>query len=392
MKVLDLIKDYEQEIIEMRRHLHQIPEVGLDLVETSKFVASKLDSFSVNYKKGIGTEHTILASIEGYKKGSTIAFRADMDALPVQEETELSFQSTNGNMHACGHDAHTAIMLGVAKILQNNRDKFKGKVILIFQTAEEISRGARPIVESGILQKLQVEKIYGLHLGGIAGGKNKGKVFLNPGSMMACLDSFKLNIKGKGSHGAYPNQSIDPITASSYIVTGLQEIISREISPTSPGVISIGSFHGGSTYNVIPNDVEIEGTARAVTEEERQYISKRIGEVAKSIGEAFRCEVEYDYYFGAPPLINDKEVTEELAKTIGQALGEEKLVLTNTPVMGGEDFAEYLQIIPGSFMFLENMMEIDGKIYPHHHPKFALDESEFINAAAIFVQVALNNK
>lgn len=391
MDILKSLKEIEKDIISWRRHLHQIPELGNDLPKTSSFVMERLNEFGLEYRSRVGLEHAIVGFIDGGLEGDTIAFRADMDGLPVVEDTGLDFQSTNGCMHACGHDAHTAVLLGVAKILNENKDKLRGRILLIFQPGEEISAGARPIRESGILKEYKVKKIYGLHLGGIAGGVNNGKLFLNPGPMMACLDRFKLKIIGKGSHGAYPNQSIDPVTIASYIVTGLQEIISREIPPTSPGVITIGKFQAGSAYNVIPDFVEIEGTARSVTEEQRKFVARRIGEISKSIAEGFRGEVEYDYIFGAPPLVNNREITLEAEESARKILGEDKVILSNQAVMGGEDFAEYLEEVPGSFMFYENMLEIDGRVYPHHNPKFALDESKFIDAASVFIQIALDN-
>lgn len=388
---LGLLKNIEDEIISWRRELHQMPEIGLDLPKTSKFVQDRLDELEIDYELGVGSKYAIVASIDGAYPGDTIAFRADMDGLPVVEDTGLDFQSTNGCMHACGHDAHTAILLGAAKVISQNRDRINGRIVLIFQPGEEDSTGARPIAKSGILEDYNVQRIFGLHVGGIGSGRDKGKLFLNPGPMMACLDSFKMEIKGRGSHGAYPDKSIDPITMGSYIVTGLQEIISREIDPTEPGVITIGSFQAGSAYNVIPDSVKIEGTARAVTEEQRRYIASRIGEVANAIATGFRGSVDYNYTFGAPPLVNDRESTMMALGSAQKVLGKENIILTNKPVMGGEDFAEYLERVPGSFMFFENMMEIDGKIHPHHNPKFALDEASFIEAASVFVQLALDN-
>lgn len=391
MNIIEELKNIEDEIISWRRYLHQNPELGLNLPNTANFVAGKLEEFGIDYKRGIGVEHSVVGLIEGGLPGDTIAFRGDMDGLPVVEETGLDFASTNGCMHACGHDAHTAILLGVARLLKEHREKLRGNIVLIFQPSEEDSKGARPIANSGIFEDYKIKKIFGLHVGGIGSGRDLGKVFFNPGPMMACLDSFSMKVIGKGSHGAYPNKSVDPITMAAYIVTSLQEIISREISPISPGVITIGKFQAGSTYNVIPNYVEIEGTARAVTEESRQYLATRIGEVAKSVASAFRGQVEYDYVFGAPPLVNNRELTLSAIESAKKVLGEDQVIVSQDPVMGGEDFAEYLEKVPGSFMFFENMLAIDGVIYPHHNPKFALDESKFIYAASLFVQIALDN-
>lgn len=391
MDILNLLKENEKDIISWRRHLHQNPELGHDLENTVEFVCNKLDEFNIPYKRDIGTKNNVIAKITGSNKGDTIAFRADMDALPIKEETNLSFASKNGCMHACGHDAHTAILLGASKVINENKDKLNGEVVLIFQTAEEISEGARPIVKSNILKDLNVKRIYGLHVGGIASGSDNGKVHFNPGPSMACLDSFKLKVIGKGVHGAYPDGGVDPITIASYIVTSLQEIISREIPPTNPGVISIGKFHAGSTYNVIPNEVEIEGTVRAVTNEQREYIATRVGELSKMVAKGFRADVDYDYTYGAPPLVNDKDVTLDAIESAKKVLGSDNVIIDTTPVMGGEDFAEYLTQVPGTFMIYQNMLAIDGKVYPHHNPKFALDESTFIHASSLFVQIAFDN-
>ncbi len=391
MNILKELKKIEDEIISWRRQLHENPELGLDLPKTSAFVANRLEEFGISFEKGVGVDHSVIGFIPGNKAEKTIAFRADMDALSIVEATGLSFASKNGCMHACGHDAHTAILLGAAKILNENRDRLKTNIVLIFQPSEEDSKGARPIANSGIFEKYKIEKIYGLHVGSLSSDGDLGKVLFNTGPMMACLDSFKIRVTGKGAHGAFPHMGVDPITIAAYIVTSIQEIISREVPATEPGVISIGKFQAGTAYNIIPNYVEIEGTARAVTEKQRQYISKRIGELARSIATGLRGSVDYDYTFGAPPLVNNKEVTLEAIASAKKLFPEEQVMVTNTPVMVGEDFAEYLEKVPGTFMFVETMLPIDGKIYPHHNPKFALDESRFIEAASLFVQIALDN-
>lgn len=387
MDIKKLAEEVQEQVVQWRRDLHQIPEPGIELPQTFEYVTGVLDQLGIEYKTGVGIKYGIVGIIRGAKEGKTIALRADMDALPVIEETGLEFASKNNSMHACGHDAHTAILLGSAKILNENRENLSGNVVLIFQPGEEVSAGAKPMVEAGVLDNPKVDAILGMHVGGITNGLKNGSIGVCMGSMMACLDGFKLKVIGKGSHGAYPDHSIDPITISSYIVTAVQEIISREITPTDPGVITIGKFHGGNTYNVIPNEVEIEGTARAVNHETRAYLAKRIGEVAENLAKGFRANVEYEYRYGAPPLINDRDFTEFVEKSAHSIFPEEQIHRLEKPVMGGEDFAEYLQKVPGTFVFMQNMLPIDGVEYPHHNPRFALDESKFEVAISLMVKV-----
>lgn len=386
----ELVKKIEQDVISWRRDLHKIPEVGTDLPETSAYVAKRLEEMNIQYKKGVGLDSAIVATIEGTKTGEnkTIALRADMDALPVKEETGLDFASVNGNMHACGHDAHAAILLGAAKVLNQMKDEFSGKVVLLFQPAEEISAGAEPMVKAGCLDG--VDAVVGLHVGNISVEASSGEAIFSKGSMMACLDKWNMTVKGVGSHGAYPHESRDPIVMSSHVITAIQEIISRELNPVDPGVITVGIVNGGSAYNVIPGSVYLEGTARAVKKETREYISKRIGEVAENVVKAFQGSVEYNYIFGAPPVVNNKEIAEFAMESAAKAIGEENVKLMSNPVMGGEDFSYYLEKVPGTFIFLSTPLEIGGVSYPHHNSKFAIDESQFHKGVAIFVQTALD--
>jgi len=333
-------------------------------------------------------ESAIVATIKGLGGGKCIALRADMDGLPVKEETGLNFASQNGNMHACGHDAHTAILLGVVKVINVLKNQFSGTVKFLFQPAEEISAGAQPMIEAGALNG--VDAIIGLHVGNISDEVSNGSVLLSTGSMMACLDRFTMTVKGLGSHGAYPHVSIDPIVISAQIITGIQEIISRELNPVEPGVITIGSIHGGSTYNVIPSEVFLEGTARAVNQKTREYITKRIGEIGANIAAGYRGSVEYEYFRGAPPLVNNEKFTLDVYESVKKAIGDDKVQLMSKPVMGGEDFSYYLEKVPGTFIFLANPMEVGGQVYPHHNSKFALNEEYFETGVSIFVQSAMD--
>lgn len=386
----ELIKNVVNDVIKWRRDLHQIPEVGQDLPKTSEYVCSQLDSMGIEYEKNVGLSSAIVATLEGTKSGGgkNIALRADMDGLPIAEETNLPFASKNGAMHACGHDAHTAILLGTIKILNQMKDQFSGKVKFLFQPAEEISAGAQPMIEAGCLNG--VDAIIGLHVGNISNSGTVGTAIFSKGSMMACLDRWTLTVNGLGAHGAYPHESHDTIVMTGHIISAIQEIISRELNPVDPGVITIGIVKGGSAYNIIPGSVYMEGTARAVKQNTREYISERLGSVAKNIANAFRGDVEYEYIFGAPPLVNDEEFTEKVMESAMKAIGEDNVVLMESPVMGGEDFAYYLEKVPGTFIFLSNPLPIDGVCYPHHNSKFAIDEQYFDRAIAIFVQSAID--
>lgn len=390
MDVKKISQEVLDEVISWRRELHRIPEVGQFLPNTSAYVCKKLDEMEIAYRKGVGLESAIVATIEGTKKGAgkTIALRADMDALPVKEETGLPFASENENMHACGHDAHTAILLGTIKVLNSIKNEFSGKIVFLFQPAEEISAGAKPMVDAGCLDG--VDAVVGIHVGNISAEAAPGTALFSKGSMMACLDKWSMTVNGLGSHGAYPHNSRDPVVMAGHIIASVQEIISRELDPVDPGVITIGILKGGTGYNVIPGSVYLEGTARAVKQKTREYIAKRIGEVADSMAKAFRGSVDYDYYFGAPPVVNDEAFTLEAVESAKKAIGEENVKFIENPVMGGEDFSYYLEKVPGTFIFLSNPLEIEGTIYPHHNCRFAIDEQYFDRGIAIFVQTTLD--
>lgn len=389
INILEEVKKVEEDIIKWRRDLHQIPGTGFDLKETVEYVKSRLDEMGIEYKELVnGT--AIVGLIKGGKEGKTIALRADMDALPIKEETGLPFASTNGKMHACGHDAHTAMLLGVAKVLNKYKDSLKGNIKLLFQPAEEGPGGAKPMIEEGALENPKVDAVLGLHVGNLSGELEHGAIGISYSNLMACLDRFSIKIIGKGAHGAYPELSVDPIVIASHVVSSIQQIVSREIPPQTPTVITIGKIHGGTAYNIIPEAVELEGTVRAIEKETREFIAKRIGEVAEGITSGLRAKCEYEYVFGYPPLVNNEEFTKEFVESAKKVLDEDKIIEIKKPLMGGEDFAYYLEQVPGTFFFLCNPMEIDGVKYPHHNPKFALDESLFKTGAAVVIQAALD--
>lgn len=383
--IIDEVKKIAEDIINWRRELHRIPEVGLNLPKTTKFIMTELDKMNIEYNTLVDG-NAIVGLIKGSGEGKTIGLRADTDALPVKEETGLEFASINGCMHACGHDGHTAILLGVAKILNENKDKFKGNVKLLFQPGEEYPGGAKPMIEEGALENPKVDAVMGLHLGNLGKGIPTGKIGISYGAMMAAVDVMYIKVKGKGSHGAYPHLSIDPIVTASEIVLALQTIISREVDPVEPAVVSVTRIGGGFNHNIIPDSVEIQGTIRTVKEETRQRISRRIEEIVKGITMAHGASYEIDYEYCYPALINSEEFTKEFVESAKKIISEDDVIEMKAPVMGAEDMSFFLQKVPGTFFYLSNMGKTDGEFYPHHNPKFDIDEKELWKGVALVIQ------
>lgn len=388
--VVASVKTIEKEIINWRRELHQIPELGLELPKTSSYIQKQLDEIGVHYTTLL-EGNAIVALIEGEKgTGSTIGIRADMDGLPIKEETGLMFSSTNGNMHACGHDSHSAILLGVGKILSENKDKFKGNVKLLFQPGEEYPGGAKPMIEQGALDNPKVDAIIGLHSGQLSPEVTHGSIGISYGDMMASMDRFYINVKGKGGHGAYPETCIDPIVIASEIVSSLQKIISREISSQESAVLSICRINGGFNQNIIPDNVELEGTVRTFENRIRENIAKRIEAIVKGTTLMNGGDYDYEYDFKYPSVRNDADFTRKFVESAGKIMDQDSIIEIEKPLMGGEDFSFYLEELPGTFIFLSNMQEVDGKIYGHHNSKFDLDEGQFYLGASLLIQAAID--
>lgn len=389
MDIIQEVKNIEEEIINWRRNLHQIPEIGLELPKTAKYVGEKLDEMGIEYYKLVDG-NAIVGIIKGTEEGNTIALRADMDGLPIVEETGLTFASKNNNMHACGHDAHTAILLGAAKVLNNNRDKFKGNVKLLFQPAEESPGGAKPMIEEGALDNPKVQAVMGLHVGRISDDIPTGNIGVSYGSLMAAADIINIKVKGKGAHGAYPELSVDPIVIASELVMSLQTIISRETKPSDPAVLSICKIQGGTNHNIIPDYVELQGTVRTLNNETRNRIAKRIEEITKGITEAHGATYEYHYDFKYPPVINDSDFTRDFVESAKKIISAEEITEIKVPIMGGEDMAYFLEEVPGTFFFLTNLKEVDGLCYGHHNSKFDIDEQLFWKGSSILIQATLD--
>ena len=388
MRMLDreyqMIQDY---IVKLRRELHQIPEVGTDLPLTSNRVCAELDNLGIPYVRS-HADSSILATISGEKPGKTIALRADMDGLEIIEETGVPYTSRRtGCMHACGHDAHMAILLGTARLLNGQRKKLHGTVRLIFQSGEEISRGAEIVIRNGWLSG--VDGIFGLHIGNILGKEIPNGTLVFPQSCcMASFDKFIIRIKGQSCHGSTPEKGIDPVNIAAHLIVALQTIQTREISGTDSSVITIGKIEGGAQYNVIPKQVTLEGTIRALDETVRQYIGKRIRGMSTAIAATFGGACECEIILGAPPVVNDEEMAELAASAVSD-LFEPKDIISNFPIpnLGGEDFANYLQCVPGAFFFLSSSNPQKGTDIPHHNPRFNIDEDVMWKGVIAFVRI-----
>ena len=388
MNYLKRAKEIEDVIINDRRKLHKIPELQLSLPKTVAYVENELKKLNISYKKMV-KGNAIVAEIGKYK-GKCIAIRADMDALPIKEETSLSFSSIHeGNMHACGHDGHTAMALGACRILKENEKNLDGLIKIFFQPGEEIPGGAKPMIDEGCMENPKVDRVIGLHEGGLFGNFPTGTICYKNGAMMASMDAFILKVKGHGGHGARPDNFIDPIVTISEINLALQKIISRELDPSNSALISICQIHGGTCQNIIPNEVWEEGTVRTVNEDVRDFVEKRIKEISENIARAFRCEAELDYKRYYPAVINDKEFTSYVKNIAREILGGEKVIEISKPTMGGEDFAFFEKETKGTFLSLNNLKaNKDGKIYPHHNSKFDVDESVFYIGSGLMAEIA----
>ncbi|MBQ9403376.1 MAG: amidohydrolase [Synergistaceae bacterium] len=381
-------RDIQNELVNMRRDLHKIPELGLELPLTQKYVIAKLNEYGIEYSLNQG-DSGIIAYVNKGKPGKVIALRADMDALPIKEATGVDYASTHeGKMHACGHDAHTSMLLGAAKILNENKDSLNGEVRFIFQTGEEISKGAPVMLKNNAMKG--VNAVFGTHIGTIIDRTIPAGTFIVcPGAVMASFDRFVVTVKGIGCHGSTPEKGVDPINIAAHVVLGLEGIIAREFNANDPVVITIGHIEGGAQYNIIPDTVIIEGTTRAFTEENRQKLARRIGEVAKFTAEAFGGTADFFMDWGAAPVVNDNEMAEFAGKCAKEVLGEEHVITrVKAPNMGGEDFAFYLGEVPGAFMFLSSANPEKKTDYPHHNPLFNIDEDVLWEGSAIFVKIA----
>lgn len=387
LNIFQEAKKIEDYIVNARQTLHQIPELDLDLPLTSGYVLKELEEMGIKTQR-LSSCSGVVGLIEGREAGKVIALRADMDGLPIREETGLPFAAQNGNMHACGHDAHTAMLLGAAKILTACRTSFKGGVKLLFQPGEECSGGALPMIEEGVLENPHVDAVLAQHIGNLFPSLKNGQVGICKGIMMASQDHFYIKIIGKGSHGAYPADGIDPIVISATIVTALQTLISRELNGTDCAVLTIGKIEAGEAYNVIPGEAYIEGTLRTLDNEIRNRLERRIRDLISGISQAMGGDAEINYVRGYPLLSTDRDFTSFLARSAAGVIGEENIIELDKPSMGSEDMAFFLEKVPGSFYILSSMK--GSNPYAHHNSRFDIDESVMLKGAAILAQTALD--
>lgn len=372
-----------EEIIAMRRALHEHPEISSQETWTTEFIAQELRRLGLTVLPWQG-ETGVVALLHGKKEGPCIALRADIDALPVQEKTGLPYASKiPGVMHACGHDAHTASLLGAARILAENRDSLNGTVKFIFQPAEEVSTGAASMISLGVLENPTVEFIYGQHNQPEA---PTGTLLLSSGPIMACMGLTKITVRGKGGHGGIPHETRDPVVAAAAIIMSLQTIISRETDPFQPVVITTGSIHAGTAGNVIPDSVEMQGTIRTFDLRLFDELEDRMRRIITDTAHAYRCEAEFTYVKSAPYVYNPEDLTEWLTSgPLAKVFGPQNIKPLR-PKPGAEDFAHYQAKVPGVFAWYGSGNETIN--LPWHNPGFTVDESSLILAAAAYAQVA----
>lgn len=357
------------QVIQWRRQLHQRPEVAFHEVETSQFIFDTLSAIP-GLTLSRPTRTSVVAELRGALPGHTIAVRADIDGLPIHEEVDVAFRSTrDGAMHACGHDGHTAIVLGLATLLAAHVDTLPGTVRFVFQHAEELSPGgAEELVQHGVMDG--VARVIGLHLWA---PMPVGRIGILSGPAMAAPDNFQCTIVGKGGHAAMPHECVDPIAIGAQIVTALQQVVSRTVDPLDPVVLSVTQFIAGTAFNVIPNSAYLSGTVRTFDASLRTSIPAQMERVIKGIAEAFGASYEFRYLQGYRPVVNDPALSARLADVVRRTFGNDTLIEMR-PTMGGEDFSAYQQRAPGVFAFVGAGNEAAGIIFPHHHPRFQIDE------------------
>jgi amidohydrolase len=386
-EISQIIKEVEPEVVELRRDFHRFPETGFEEERTAGVIIDNLKKMGVEVKKGIA-KTGVIGLIKGKKEKPVIALRADMDALTITEQNQIPYASKEeGKMHACGHDAHVAILLGVARVLSQIKDHLPGQVKLIFQPAEEGPGGAWPMIEEGALKEPDVDVILGLH---VWMELPVGTIGVKAGPAFAAVDEFDLTLTGKSSHGARPQDGIDTIIVAANLINALQSIVSRNIDPIDSAVITIGKIEGGYRRNIIVDRVRLEGTCRSLTPEVRDRLEKRLKEVIKGVCSSYGCEYELDYRREYPPLINDGRITDRVKRVAEDILGKEKVIEIEKPTLGGEDFAFFLQKVPGSFFLVGARNEEKGITAPHHNPYFNIDEDCLAIGVEVLVKTVLD--
>jgi amidohydrolase len=361
----------QEELSRHRRHFHMHPELSLQEFETAAYIERELRALDLDdVRTGVG-KTGILGTLRGGGPGPVTLLRADIDALPVSEAADVDYKSTKaGVMHACGHDAHIAILLSAAKELARRRAEVPGTLVFCFQPGEEGYAGNKLMIEDGALENPHVDRCFALH---VFSGLEVGKIGVRDGAFFASSDEFHLHIRGKGGHGAMPERAIDPIVAGAHFVTMLQTIVSREIAPKDPAVFTVGKFHAGSTFNVIPNEAEMEGTVRSFDRDVRKSMPERMERILRGLSEAMRVEYEMKYRYGYPPTVNDPAMNEIVREVGAQMLGAENVVFPHDIVMWAEDMSYMLEQRPGAY-FIVGARGAERGVFPQHSANYDIDE------------------
>jgi amidohydrolase len=377
------IEGMEGWLIEIRRTIHMYPELGFQEVKTSELVSESLKRLGLDVKSG-WAKTGVVGFLKGREPGKTVALRADMDALPLAEANPVPYASKiEGRMHACGHDAHVAILLGVAKFFSSMEDRVKGNIKWIFQPAEEGGGGARVMVEEGVLENPGVDAIFGAHVYPLL---DVGKVGVYEHEGLATSGKFTIKVIGRGGHAASPHLLKDPILATGHLITQIHSIVSRDVNPLSSAVVTLGRVSGGTASNIIPDEVELWGTVRSLTPELREELKRRVEEVTRGITQSFGVNCQFNFEYGYPVLTNDPVMSKLVASACSKGIGEGNVEFLR-PSMGAEDFAYYLQKIPGSFFRLGCRNEAKGIIHPYHSSLFDIDEEVLPFGVEMFVRI-----
>ncbi len=384
-KAFDQLKKIYPEMIDIRRDLHMHPEISFQEKRTAKLIAKYLEDLGLEVKTKVGG-NGVVGRLKGGRPGKTIALRADFDALLVPDEKDVSYKSrVPGVSHACGHDIHTGALLGVAKVLSDVKKELPGEVVFLHQHAEEMAPGgAKSMVEDGCLDG--VDEVYGAH---VEVNFPIGTVAVNDGYVQASSDAFDITINGKGGHAAEPHRSKDPVAIGSHLVVDLQNIVSRRVDPLHPALVTVGAFNSGDAHNVIPDKAYLKGTVRTYDQEIRKQVENELKLICEKTGEKHGVTIDVTYDRGYISLYNHPDPTAYIKKLSTEIVGEEK-VLVKPPDMGGEDFAYYVDAVPGTFFWVGGgNSEIDA-VYPHHHPKFDVDEESMLLIGKVFISAVLN--
>ena len=370
-------------LVEIRRLIHSRPELAFEEIETSKLVVEWLKRFDVEVTTG-WAKTGVVGLLKGGLPGKTVAIRADMDALPIEETTHASYASkVAGKMHACGHDAHVTILLGVARFFASVRGRVAGNIKFIFQPGEEGFGGGRLMVEEGVLENPKVDGVFAAHVFPFL---PTGQIGICEREGMASSDKFAIKILGRGGHGAYPHVTRDPILAAGHLITQIQSIVSRNVDPLEGAVVSFGKVSGGTAYNVIPGEVELVGTTRALNSQVREALKAGIERITQGVVRAFEMDYRYEYEYGYPVLVNDPDMVRLVVSACSKGIGAENVKVLK-PSMGAEDFSYYLEKCPGAFFRLGTRNEAKGIVHPHHNSLFDIDEDALPFGVEIFVRI-----